>query len=166
MSHLSPRLLAFVSPTFLDLTISTTPGVLWSVLVCRLLMSTLKIKLTLPSKWVYSGIAENYNSRQTSYHKTIRKSKERRRGTLFYWGKGEIGRGCYKQKVHWSIVVFHWLNCDLSLAGLLLEEEKNLSSSCWSSKVAEVVWTSFWACNCESSHFWPPDSILNEVSFY
>lgn len=50
-------------------------------------------------KWVYSGIAGNYNSGQASYSKTTGKSGEPRRG-LFCSRKREL-EGCYKQNIYW-----------------------------------------------------------------
>lgn len=52
--------------------------------------------------------------------------------------KGMLGGVVINQNAQWSkleaqsIATFHWLSCDiLSLAGVLLREGKNLSSSCW-----------------------------------
>ena len=67
---------------------------------------------------------------EESYGETLTLRK-RERNTLRR--KEEVGRGHYKQKVHWSklgaqsVVAFHWLSCDsLSLLGLLLGEVINL----------------------------------------
>ena len=65
-----------------------------------------------------------------------------KKGKLFCRGEGEVGRGFYKQNVHWkklgvsSIVAFHWLSYDsLSLAELLPGNQKIFLPSAGGSKV-------------------------------
>lgn len=50
-------------------------------------------------RWVYSGIRENCNPGQTSCCKTVGKSGEQRRGTLFLRRKGVSCEGFYELKV-------------------------------------------------------------------
>ena len=94
-----------------------------------------------------------------------------------------MSRDCYKQKVHWrklgvwSIVSFHWLNCDcLSLAEfstgrgkyflllLVLVEslsagDANYVSSCWDLYWPWMVYSNE-CIDHDSSLFWPSDCIL------
>lgn len=69
-------------------------------------MLNLKIKLLFyqQKKWIYSGIAENYNSRQARYDKTIDKSREQRRVGSSTEEVGELGR-LLEQETHWSKIV-------------------------------------------------------------
>lgn len=80
--------------------------------------------------------------------KAIGKSREQRRGMLFYrgrgWGWGEVGKAFINKKsirINWDFKLY-WLSmlsCDrLSLSGLLPCKEKNLPFSCWSSKVVST----------------------------
>lgn len=68
------------------------------------------------------------SSKELELWKTTSKSSK---GEETLYREGEVGRGCYKQKVYWrklgfwSIAAFHWLSCDkLSLVKLLPVEEK------------------------------------------
>ena len=67
---------------------------------------------------VYSGMAENCNLRQASYHKTTATSREHRRGPLFCRGKGEVEKTVINKKAHWSklgvgsMATSHWVSCD------------------------------------------------------
>ena len=81
---------------------------------------------------------------------------------LFHRGKEEVGRAIVN-KVHWrrlglgSVVAFHCLSCDsLSLAELLAGQEEEVFFLLGSAMVN----------TCESSPFWPLNSILSEVSVY
>lgn len=97
----------------------------------------------------YFGIAENCGSGQVNCGKTIAKSREQRRGPLFYRGKDGFGWAVIN-KGKWSklgvprLVAFHWLNCNgLSLAGLLPGQEENLplmGYSCSKSSVVHLFW--------------------------
>ena len=63
------------------------------------LLLTLKIKLpVILVKWTYLGIAENCTLTQANYSKTIGKSKEQRKGILFYRGKGEVLKAVINKK--------------------------------------------------------------------
>ena len=112
--------------------------------------------------------------------KTIGKSQEQRRGIFFYRGEGGVGRGSYKQKVHWSklgvqgVVDFHWLNCDrVSLAELLLGKKKIFLPSGmveYGLLPVENAWYISTCLQVMTDEWWgmrntPFDSILNEVSF-
>ena len=76
-------------------------------------MLTLKIK---QQKWVYSEIAENFNSGHTSFGKTIGKPHK---GEERYCmeKEEEVGRGCFEQKSLGEklefrvMMVSHWLTC-------------------------------------------------------
>lgn len=90
-----------------------------------------KSQLFCQQKWVYLGRAKNCHLGHASHVKTTGNSREQKRGTLFYRGKGGAGRGSYKQKVHWSklgvwsAVAFHGQSCgSFSLPGLLPGKEK------------------------------------------
>ena len=98
--------------------------------------------------------------------------------------EGTVGRGCYKQKVHWRklgiwrVLAFHWLNFGSpSLAGLLLGKEKFFfpeagvvkyrllpagNARC-SLPIRVCDWPQ--VVGPESTFFWPPDSILVRFSF-
>lgn len=78
-----------------------------------------------------------------------------------------------------SIVAYHWLSYrNLSLAKLLSEEEENLFFFFFSSlpgqsgsihmQSSSLLLGLQWqlVVGHESSHCWPPASILNEISFY
>ena len=100
------------------------------------------LKINLPvispeKKWVYSGTTEDSNLGQATHAKTTDTSAEQRGRVLFCRGRMRVGKGYYKQKIHWyklgagSVMVFHWLSYDyLSLAGLLPGGRESLSSSC------------------------------------
>lgn len=97
------------------------------------LLLTLKVQqLFYQLKWVYSGIADNCNIRTCKLWQNHRQVLRTKRTALLY-RKVDVGRGPYKQRVHWrklgiqSVVAFHWLSYDnLSLAGPLPGKEKNL----------------------------------------
>ena len=88
--------------------------------------------------------AKNCNLDMQLWQSTCKSSKAKQR-RLFYRGEGEVGRDCYKQKVHWrklevqSVVAFHWLSCDsLSLAELLPGKEKFFLPPTGSSKIVSL----------------------------
>lgn len=99
----------------------------------------------------------------------------------FIGGRGELGEDYYKLRVPWgklglpSALAFHWpelwqchwLGCCWA--------RRNQSSSCWGSRgffplgmqvVSSQGSAVDEAVGYESAPSWPPDSILNEVSFY
>ena len=76
-------------------------------------------------------MAEELQFRTCKLWQTIAKSREYRRGALFYRGKEEFGRGCFEtrfvggEREFWVVAASHWLSCGgCSLAGLLLSTEK------------------------------------------
>lgn len=73
-------------------------------------MFSLNIALSviLPGKWVYSGIVENCYLGQASYDKTVGKSSQQRRGTLF---DGEEGGSLERLE---NQVMELMLSCSLS----------------------------------------------------
>lgn len=66
----------------------------------RVDLSTLKVKqpVTLPTKWLYSGIGEELQFGTHKLWQTIGKSGDQRTGKLVYREKEEIGKGCLESK--------------------------------------------------------------------
>lgn len=100
----------------------------------------------LPAKMGVLGIAKNCKQGRAHYGKNQRRvypTKER--STFFYKGRGEIENAVINKSRRrnsesaQSAVASHWLSGDgLSLAGLLLGEEKTLPSSCSDNEVASA----------------------------
>ena len=92
---------------------------------------TIKQPVTFTRKIGLFGNSKEWQIRTCHLWQTTGKYMEQKRGRFFDRGERRVERRCYKQRTHqrkpqvWSIVAFHWLNCDsLSLAGQLLGEEK------------------------------------------
>lgn len=120
---------------------------LWTAFAEPITLSgKIKLPLILTAKVVLFRNSKNCK-RFYFTNKIMGRSVEQGRGILFYKWKGKSGGLLRTKKIHWSklgvwsIVAFHWLNCDsLLLAGCVAGagEGEKFSSSCWYSKVIHI----------------------------
>lgn len=118
--------------------------------------------------------AKNCNS-EHAINGELQGNQENKREKEIVFYKGDGGGGSYKQIVHWgkleiqSVVAFHSLSGDTLSLATLLPDKKKVLSFCWVVNsnlltVSKANWHQ--VVGHESSPFWSPDPILNEVSVY